>query len=107
MAADKKRKAAGAAPAAGQTKRQKTHPAKQGAKKAAKKLEKRPVSVDALRWKSVDVPEMFDDAEGFFGLEVVEGVEIVKEGGKVQFVSISHFCDILCPVLTCVIRSLL
>ena len=49
---------------------------------------KRPVAVDDLRWKTVEVPEMFDDAEGFFGLEEIEGVEVVREGGKVQFVSI-------------------
>ena len=49
---------------------------------------KRAVNVDALSWKTVDVPEMFDDAEGFYGLEVVEGVDIVKDiGGTVQFVS--------------------
>ncbi|KAK5653347.1 hypothetical protein OQA88_9039 [Cercophora sp. LCS_1] len=88
MAADKKRKAAGAAPVStGQSKRQKTQPGKQSAKKAAGALAKKPVSIDALRWKTVDVPEMFDDAEGFYGLEVVEGVEIVKNGGTVQFVA--------------------
>lgn len=48
---------------------------------------KRPVAVDNLRWKTVDVPEMFDDAEGFYGLEEVEGVEVVREGNKIQFVS--------------------
>jgi ATP-dependent RNA helicase DDX24/MAK5 len=45
------------------------------------------MSVNALSWKTVDVPEMFDDAEGFYGLEVVEGVDIVKKDGTVQFVS--------------------
>lgn len=48
---------------------------------------KRPVAVDKLRWKTVEVPEMFDDAEGFYGLEEVEGVEVVRQGDTVSFVS--------------------
>jgi ATP-dependent RNA helicase DDX24/MAK5 len=63
----------------GQTKRRKTQ--------VGDSKPKRPVSVDALSWKTVDVPEMFDDAEGFYGLEVVEGVDIVNKDGTVQFVS--------------------
>ncbi|KAL2150832.1 hypothetical protein VTH82DRAFT_7395 [Thermothelomyces myriococcoides] len=50
---------------------------------------KRVVDVDALPWKSVEVPEMFDDAEGFYGLEEVEGVEVVREGGTVKFVTVA------------------
>lgn len=65
---------------------------------------KKVTSVDALSWKSVDVPEMFDDAEGFYGLEEVEGVEIVRDGDTVKFVSLpssqvglpgSHFLTLL------------
>lgn len=67
----KRPKASGANP-----KRQKTSAAK------------RVTSVDSLKWKSVDVPEMFDDAEGFYGLEEVEGVDIVRDGGTVKFVSL-------------------
>jgi hypothetical protein len=33
---------------------------------------------------------MFEDAEGFFGLEEVEGVEVVREGDVVKFVSYSR-----------------
>lgn len=33
------------------------------------------------------MPEMFDDAEGFYGLEEVDDVEIVRDGDKVTFVS--------------------
>jgi ATP-dependent RNA helicase DDX24/MAK5 len=50
---------------------------------------KRPVAIDALPWNEVVMPDMFDDAEGFFGLEEVEGVEVVKEGGNVKFVRIT------------------
>ena len=59
-------------------KRQKIEPVKNG--------DKRRVAVDALPWNEVQMPEMFDDAEGFYGLEEVEGVEIIRDGGTVQFV---------------------
>ncbi|KAK1995076.1 DEAD/DEAH box helicase [Colletotrichum falcatum] len=48
---------------------------------------KRNVPASALPWKKVEVPEMFDDAEGFYGLEVIEGVDVVKDGDNVQFVA--------------------
>lgn len=75
MAVDKKRKNT-KGPASG-PKRRKTQQQSQT---------KRPVSVDALAWKTVDIPEMFDDAEGFFGLEEITGVDVVKEGDVVKFV---------------------
>ena len=49
-------------------------------------LPKRVVDADALRWKNIPVPDMYDDAEGFYGLEEVTGVEIVRTGTAVQFV---------------------
>jgi len=63
-------------------KRQKIDPAQN----APTKLEKRPVALDALPWNEVEMPDMFEDAEGFFGLEEVEGVEVIREGGTVKFV---------------------
>ncbi|KAK1986963.1 DEAD/DEAH box helicase [Colletotrichum cereale] len=48
---------------------------------------KRKVAASALQWKKVEVPEMFDDAEGFYGLEVIEGVDVVKDGDNVEFVA--------------------
>lgn len=53
--------------------------------KASKK--RRTVAADALQWKSVEIPEMFDDAEGFFGLEEVTGVDVVRDGDMVKFVT--------------------
>lgn len=47
---------------------------------------KKQVDVNSLKWRTVDVPEMFDDAEGFYGLEEIDGVEIVRNGNTVQFV---------------------
>lgn len=63
-------------------KRQKIEPIAKGKPAAAK----RPIALDALPWNEVQMPDMFEDAEGFFGLEEVEGVEVVREGDKVQFV---------------------
>ena len=43
--------------------------------------------LNALAWKSVDTPDGLDDYEGFFGLEEVEDVDVVKdeETGVVRF----------------------
>ncbi|KAL1869695.1 hypothetical protein VTK73DRAFT_3032 [Phialemonium thermophilum] len=48
---------------------------------------KRPVRVDELKWRTVEVPEMFDDAEGFYGLEEIDGVDVVRQGDTVQFMA--------------------
>ena len=81
MAIDKKRKRSD-----GQGKRPKAPSA--NSKRQKSNAGRRVTSVDSLAWKTVDVPEMFDDAEGFYGLEEVEGVEIVRDGDTVKFVSV-------------------
>ena len=45
------------------------------------------VSLDQLTWKEVAIPDRFEDAEGFFGLEEIDDVEIVRDAGngKVQY----------------------
>jgi hypothetical protein len=82
--APEQKKRARPAPAASQRskKRQKIVPTE----KTSAPVSKRPVAVDALPWNEVKMPDMFDDAEGFFGLEEVEGVEVIKEGGTLKFV---------------------
>ena len=62
-------------------KRQRIEPPKNGT------VQKRPVAADALPWNEVEMPEMFDDSEGFFGLEEIEGVDVIREGDSVKFVS--------------------
>lgn len=47
---------------------------------------KRSVPADSLRWRTAKLPDMTNDAEGFFGLEEVDGVEIIKHGMRVEFV---------------------
>lgn len=48
---------------------------------------RRAVTAADLMWKPVDMPDMFNDADGFMGLEVIENVEIVREGKGVKFVT--------------------
>jgi ATP-dependent RNA helicase DDX24/MAK5 len=42
------------------------------------------VSADALHWKEVALPDRLDDAEGFFGLEEIEGVEVLRPQGAAK-----------------------
>ncbi|RYP08227.1 hypothetical protein DL764_002042 [Monosporascus ibericus] len=44
--------------------------------KVSKKV-KRPASADSLRWRKAKLPDMHNDAEGFYGLEEVDDVEII------------------------------
>ena len=47
-----------------------------------------PVSLDTLLWQEVAFPESgFEDAEGFFGLEEISDVEVVKNSklGNVEY----------------------
>jgi ATP-dependent RNA helicase DDX24/MAK5 len=47
---------------------------------------KRPVALDSLPWNEVQMPDMFEDAEGFFGLEEIDGVDVLRDGDTVKFV---------------------
>lgn len=51
--------------------------------KTARKRQR--VALDQLGWKAVDVPTGLEDYEGFFGLEEVEDVEVVKQDGRMTF----------------------
>jgi ATP-dependent RNA helicase DDX24/MAK5 len=52
--------------------------------KKAKKLGKKNVRLDDLKWTEVQMPDRMDDLEGFYGLEEIDGVDIVREeDGKV------------------------
>ncbi|KAJ5173291.1 ATP-dependent RNA helicase mak5 [Penicillium capsulatum] len=45
------------------------------------------VGIDDLNWKEVALPDRLEDATGFFGLEEIDGVDIVRKSGvgEVQF----------------------
>ncbi len=44
-------------------------------------------SLAALPWTAVPLPDRFDDAEGFFDLEEIEDVEVVRDAklGKLEY----------------------
>jgi ATP-dependent RNA helicase DDX24/MAK5 len=67
------------------------------AKSSKSSKPKRVVDANSLAWKPVDLPEMFNDAEGFFGLEEISGVDVVRSGNMVKFVShlLCYFCDLI------------
>ena len=43
------------------------------------------VRLDDLNWKEVSMPDRLEDMEGFFGLEEIDDVDVVKEGSKVSY----------------------
>ena len=61
--------------------------AKQKPKKKLKREEFKVVREDELQWKEVALPDHLEDAEGFFGLEELDDVEVVRNEGdhRVQF----------------------
>jgi hypothetical protein len=51
-----------------------------------KRAKKAKLFADDLEWKEVAMPDRLDDVEGFFGLEEIEGVDVVAdEAGKLEF----------------------
>ncbi|KAI1356025.1 P-loop containing nucleoside triphosphate hydrolase protein [Xylaria sp. FL0043] len=52
-------------------------------KQKSKKRAKRSVGIESLPWTKAKLPDMFNDAEGFYGLEEVEGVEVVRGDGNI------------------------
>ena len=40
-----------------------------------------PLSLDALARRDVDLPDRLDDAEGFFGLEEIDDVDVIRDLG--------------------------
>lgn len=48
------------------------------------------VRLDELQWKEVPMPDRLDDFEGFFGLEEVEDVDVIRdaETGKISFAAL-------------------
>ena len=78
----KKRKSPRPASARSSTKRRKVQQSQQSQKKQPRRV----VDLNSLQWRTVEVPEMFNDAEGFYGLEEIDGVDVVRDGNIVRFV---------------------
>ncbi|KAI0009347.1 DEAD-domain-containing protein [Xylariaceae sp. FL0662B] len=49
----------------------------------SKKKPKKSTGADSLPWRKTKLPEMFDDAEGFYGLEEVDDVEIIRHSNNI------------------------
>jgi hypothetical protein len=73
-------------------KRQRTDHAPPGAQKIQ-------VNLDGLAWNEVQLPHMFEDADGFFGLEEIEGVDVVRDGNTVKFVCLMGSLDLVGKML--------
>ncbi|RAK77316.1 ATP-dependent RNA helicase MAK5 [Aspergillus fijiensis CBS 313.89] len=43
------------------------------------------VTVNDLNWKEVALPDRMEDAGGFFGLEEIDGVDVIKASGEIRF----------------------
>ncbi len=52
-------------------------------------------SLEILPWTQVPIPDRFEDAEGFFGLEEIEDVEIVRDEklGRLEYRVGKGSCD--------------
>ncbi|KAI4143989.1 MAG: hypothetical protein LQ340_006812, partial [Diploschistes diacapsis] len=48
------------------------------------------VGIDDLAWKEVSLPDRLEDAEGFFGLEEIDHVEVIRDGDIVQYKLAGH-----------------
>ncbi|KAI0386503.1 DEAD-domain-containing protein [Hypomontagnella monticulosa] len=80
----KKRKAIGQNTNAPSKKKAKLHRKVLKSTKVAKPKQR--ISVDSLRWRKAKLPDMFNDSEGFYGLEEIEDVEVVrKDDNTVEF----------------------
>ncbi|KAI0169295.1 DEAD-domain-containing protein [Hypoxylon sp. FL1284] len=74
----KKRKSSSQAVNAPAKKRTKSK-ANQSAFKSTKRPgARKPTSANSLRWTKAKLPDMFNDAEGFYGLEEVDDVEVIR-----------------------------
>ncbi|KAI1440635.1 DEAD-domain-containing protein [Annulohypoxylon stygium] len=51
-------------------------------KSTRKPKARKSTSVDSLQWRKAKLPDMFDDAEGFYGLEEVDDVEIIRHSNN-------------------------
>jgi ATP-dependent RNA helicase DDX24/MAK5 len=78
--------------------RQESKPARRPRESKSLKTSSQAVSADSLTWKEVALPDHLDDFEGFYGLEEIEGVDVVRaeQKGKIEFlVSILPWSDMM------------
>ncbi|KAI1482222.1 ATP-dependent RNA helicase MAK5 [Daldinia eschscholtzii] len=92
MNALKKRKATSQTSSAPAKKKIKARQSTNG--KSAQTKAKKRVTADSLRWRKAKLPDMSNDAEGFYGLEEVDDVEVVRNSDNtVEFRAIIPSTD--------------
>jgi ATP-dependent RNA helicase DDX24/MAK5 len=51
-----------------------------------KKPKGKVVELSTLKWRKVEMPDRLEDVEGFYGLDEIDGVDVVRlDNGKVEF----------------------
>ncbi|KAL7622141.1 ATP-dependent RNA helicase [Parahypoxylon ruwenzoriense] len=76
MDGSRKRKAGNQVANAPAKKKTKSH---QSTLRSSRKTKaKKPINTNSLRWRKAKLPDMFNDAEGFYGLEEVDDVEVIR-----------------------------
>ncbi|KAI0839920.1 DEAD-domain-containing protein [Hypoxylon sp. FL0890] len=83
MTEPKKRKATSQTTNAPAKKKAKAH--QQALRSTKKTKARKPITANSLQWRKAKLPDMFNDAEGFYGLEEVDDVEVIRNGDKVEF----------------------
>ncbi|KAI2784438.1 ATP-dependent RNA helicase MAK5 [Daldinia loculata] len=87
----KKRKATSQTSSAPAEKRAK---ARQPTGKSTQTKAKKRITADSLRWRKAKLPDMFNDSEGFYGLEEVDDVEVIRNSNNtVEFRAAVHSTD--------------
>ncbi|KAI1662029.1 ATP-dependent RNA helicase MAK5 [Daldinia decipiens] len=91
MNGPKKRKATSQTSSAPAEKRVK---ARQPTGKSTQAKAKKRITADSLRWRKAKLPDMFNDSEGFYGLEEVDDVEVIRNSNNtVEFRAVVHSTD--------------
>ncbi|GAB7349335.1 hypothetical protein MBLNU459_g8470t1 [Dothideomycetes sp. NU459] len=55
------------------------------------------VRLDDLEWKEVEMPDRLDDFEGFFGLEEIDDVDVIKDSGTISYRAIGRGAKTVAP----------
>ncbi|KAI1387307.1 DEAD-domain-containing protein [Hypoxylon trugodes] len=91
MDSQKKRKATGRPANTPAKKKSKAHAPPS---KAVKKMKARKtITADSLQWRKAKLPDMFNDAEGFYGLEEIDDVEVVRNNNTIKFRALAPSTD--------------
>lgn len=69
----------------GETKKPHRRKARRASFKTKPAVERQAVPQDQLQWQEVAIPETLEDAEGFYGLEEIDDVEVERTGKNILY----------------------